>query len=761
MSNKRPVYEKADFQLDAYEISLNEALFHNANGYIGVRYDFEEGYPENYKMVPSQYINGFYDIAPMKQAERLYGLVQEKQTMLNVADTQSIKLTVGNDQFSMFTGTVLSSRLWLDLDAGVTVRRVHWRSQRGKELELRITRMASFHQLSLFTIQYEILPLNFSGEILIESGHNGNVSNYIDPEDPRLADEHFRYLLPISCEIKEGASYITSATSRSGLEVCSGVINILSCDHQQEFIIDHHHAVCSFKAQAIQGEKIELVKYAVFCDTLRCGNPKKKAEKELAKALSIPLEVLYQRQEEYLAAYWENCRVEIDDEDECDLCIRYSLFQIIQAVGKDRYSNVAPRGLSGDAYEGHYFWDSEMYIQPFLSITNPELSRTLLEYRYAILEQSREHARFMGHSRGALYAWRTISGRECSGYFPSGSAQYHINGDIAYAIVAYYLATKDGTFLKEMGAEIIWETARLWLDVGDYYQGRFHINNVTGPDEYTCIVNNNYYTNLVAQYNLRWAVKVYELLRPLDGFKVLTRKVGLSEQEIRDFQEAADKMYLPYDAALGINPQDDSFLQKKEWDLSTIPPEKFPLLLHYHPLHLYRNRVCKQADTVMAHYILEDAQSEETMRNSFNYYEAVTTHDSSLSFCIFSIMAARLGMTEKAFAYYDITANLDLHNKHKNTKDGLHIANMGGTYMAIVYGFGGFRLKEQGISIAPVLPAAWRGFNFRICYEDSHIMIQVQADHCRLILERGAAKKITVYGQEYLLEDTLRIGRPQ
>lgn len=760
MTTKATIYEIKDMQLDEYHISLWEALFHNANGYIGVRYNFEEGYPPEFAFLRSQYINGFYDFTPMQQAENLYGLVKEKQTMLNVADTQSIQIYIDQEPFSMFSGTVLNSRLWLDMEKGITVRKVVWRSPQGKELELTVTRMASFTQLSLFIIEYEVLPLNFSGEVLIDSGHNGEVTNFVNPDDPRMACEAMQHLTPLMCEIKEGVSYITSVASRSGLEVCSCVKNVLLQEHRQEFLINGYHAVCQFETEAIQGKKIRLIKYAVFCDTLRCENAKKQAEEEIAQALAVSLPDLYKQQQAYLAAYWDNCLIEIDGVPELNMATRYSLFQLIQAVGKDRHCNIAPKGLSGDGYEGHYFWDAEMYIQPFFTVTNPVLSRNLLENRYATLQLARENARILGHRRGALYPWRTIMGRECSGYFPSGSAQYHINGDIAYAIVAYYLATKDQAFMQEKGAEMLWETARLWMETGNFHQGKFHLNDVTGPDEYTCIVNNNYYTNIVAQYNLRWAVKVYQLLQGTAGFGVLTAKLGVTAEEIEDFQQAADHMYLPYDENLKINPQDDSFLQKRKWDLLTIPRNKFPLLLHYHPLHLYRHQICKQADTLMAHAIMEDAQSGETMFNSFEYYEKITTHDSSLSYSIFSIMAARLGMVDKAYAYYELTAKLDLEDRHGNTADGIHVANMGGNYLAVVYGFGGFRLKEQGIFLAPILPRQWSGYSFKLTFEGSRIRVQVRPEQCLISLESGAAQKITVYGQEYRLQDILMIDRP-
>lgn len=757
MKEKHAVYEVESPSLDNYNILLNEAIFHNANGYIGIRYDFEEGYPKDYKCTRSQYINGFYDFADMKQPEGLYGLAKRKQIMLNVADTQSIKLFAEDEEFSMFEGTLLKSKITLDMDKGITVREVVWRSPRGLELSLKITRMTSFYQLSLFTIDYEIEPLNFSGDIVIKSAHTGDVINYFDTTDPRLNNDELRMLSPISCELIKGASFVTSRAEHSRLLVSSGVKHVLSKKFQQEFSANEKGALCILKARAEKNEKIRLVKYNVFCDSIRFENPREQASNQLENAVLSSMEELYERQQEYLAIYWNNCSVEIEGQNELNNELKYKMFQLIQAVGKDQYCNVSPRGLSGDGYGGHYFWDTEMYVQPFFTIKNPSISKKLIEYRYEILNKARENARIMGHNRGALYPWRTIMGEECSGYFPAGSAQYHINSDIAYSIIAYYLATKDIEFIKSIGAEIIFETARIWLETGNFYKDKFYINDVTGPDEYSCIVNNNYYTNVMAKHHMKWAVKIYNMIKGDDDFHKLVKKIGLKEHEVDDFKNASENMYLPYDKELHINPQDDSFLQKRRWDMNSIPKENFPLFMHYHPLHLYRHQICKQADTVMAHFVLEDEQSEETMRNSFNYYEKITTHDSSLSKCIFSIMASRLGMKEKAFAYFQDSTKMDLTDQRKDTKDGIHIANIAGDYMTIVYGFGGFRLKESGISFAPVLPEEWPGYKFLLKYEDSRLMVTVSRNQCTFEIESGSAKKITVYGKEYLVEKRLII----
>jgi alpha,alpha-trehalose phosphorylase len=751
------IYEIKDFRLGNDELMLYETLFHNANGYLGVRSCFEEGYPINFQSIRGEYINGFYDFLEMKQAEKLCGLTEEKQTMLNVADTQGIELYFGGEKFNMFEGEVLQSSRILDMKKGVTQRRVVWRSPRGEEVEISIVRMASFVMLPLFTIEYRVKALNFSGELRFHSSHIGSVLNYCDPSDPRVASETFQNLLPDKAEYQNDVSVITSHTSKSGLVVTSAVKNLISKMSAEEYVARNSTALHKLTAAIEPGETVTLTKYTILCDSVRYPHCRTEALEQMRQAAAVPIAHWYDRQEQYLEKYWESCAVHVKGDNELSNAITYNLYQLIQSVGKDPHSNIAAKGLSGEGYEGHYFWDTEMYIEPFFLLTQPEIAKNLIEYRYTILDAARENARILGHKKGALYPWRTIMGKECSGYFPSGSAQYHINGDIAYSIINYYLLTKDIKFIARCGAEIIFETARLWLDVGNYSDGKFLINDVTGPDEYTCLVNNNYYTNVLAQHNLRWAVKFYHLLNAEKLFTAVKEKIDLNETEIANFKCAAESMYLPYDKELDINPQDDSFLFKKVWDLKNTPPEDFPLLLHYHPLCLYRHQVCKQADTVLAHFVLEDAQEFGTMKHSFEYYEKITTHDSSLSTCIFSIMASRLGMPGKAYDYFGESSKLDLFNTHKNTKDGIHTANMGGNYMAIIYGFGGLRIKEDGLHLAPSLPVQWPEYDFKVHCEDSLIQIIVEGKDCKITLLSGSEKRIFVYGKSYFLQDSLRL----
>lgn len=754
----RAIYKINDLNLDNDELILNETIFHNANGYIGVRSNFEEGYKQGYDSIRGSYINGFYDFAEMKQAEKLCGLCEEKQTMLNVADTQGIELLIGGETFSMFEGETIESSRWLDMDEGYTARRIVWCSPKGKKVEIQIKRMTSFVQLPLFTIEYRVKALNFSDELTFISTHIGDVKNYCNPNDPRVAGESFQHLVPVQASIENGISYVVTNTSKSNLTVCTAVKNSVSKMAEAWSYTEGHGTVTELTTNICEDETITLVKYTVFADSVRHKDCKAAAAAEMKKALETPMEEHYRQQKAYLEHFWNQSALDIKGDDDLAIATKYNIYQLLQSVGKDEYSNIAAKGLSGEGYEGHYFWDTEMYMQPFFTLTNPEISKSLVSYRYSTLEAARENARILGHKKGALYPWRTIMGKECSGYFPSGSAQYHIDGDIAYSTIAYYLATKDLDFMAEKGAEIVFETARLWMDTGHFYHGKFHINDVTGPDEYTCIVNNNYFTNASAQYNLHWAVNFYRILNEA-GKTAVIEKIGLTADEVAEMEKAEKNMYLPYDEETGINPQDDSFMQKEVWDFENTPKDHYPLLLHYHPLYIYRYQVCKQADTVLSHFIYEDAQELETIRKSFEYYEKVTTHDSSLSTCIYSIVASKLGQEEKAYAYFGDSAKLDLFNLHHNTKDGIHTANMGGNYMAIVYGFGGLRLKESGIYFAPALPKQWESYTFKIHFEDSQIQVSVGPTNSVFTLAEGTAKTIHVYGEAYELKDTLTISR--
>ena len=732
---------------------LHETLFHNANGYIGVRGCLEEGVPNGWDTMRGMYINGFYDVIPMKQAENLCNFVEEKQTMLNVVDTQTIYLRIDGEEFSLAEGKTEKNRRIVNMDEGYTAREILWCSPGGKKVSLFIKRMTSFEELSLFTIEYCVTPLNFNGEVSFSSYHIANVSNYCNPNDPRMAAESEQYLCPKEFSIDGDVSIAVSETKTSHLIMCSAVTHRLQAGQKGDGTLFQRDGMVIYenKVQAKAGEKISLTKYTVITDSVREEETKLAAKKILKCVLEHNLSYYYEKQKEYLTHFWTQTEMVIVGDDAMNQAVSFNMYELLQSAARDSHCNIAAKGMSGEGYEGHYFWDTEMFIMPFFTLTNPELAKLLLSYRYDTLQAAIENARLLGHKKGALYPWRTITGVECSGYYPSGTAQYHIDGDIAYAIVRYYQTTGDFEFIIQKGAEIVIETARLWMDVGNYNDGKFVINVVTGPDEYTCMVNNNYYTNCCAKYNLKWAAKFYNMLKDAGRLAELEEKINVNEEEIQQMEEAAEAMLLPYDEKMGINPQDDSFLSKPVWDIANTPKEKFPLLLHYHPLHLYRYQVCKQADTVLAYFLFENEQPIEVMERSYEYYEKITTHDSSLSTCVFSIVASRLGMKDKAYSYFGDSAKLDLENTHNNTKDGIHTANMGGCYMAIVNGFAGLTISENVVSLAPFLPKEWDGYSFKFRYRGNLLKVVVEKDAVKVMLEEGNNVKLVLYGQPYYL----------
>lgn len=744
--------------------NLNETLFHNANGYIGVRGSLEEGVPNGWNTMRGTYINGFYDVIPMKQAENLCNFVDKKDTMVNVADTMTIKCTVDGDNLDMTTGKLFKHERTLNMDAGYTDRLVEWESPKGTGIDIHVRRMTSFVLLPLFSIEYSITAKNKDTQIVLQSSHIAGVTNYCDPTDPRLAAESLKNLEVVVMEMKDGAGYAVSQTSVSKLKMCSLSENSVSftdangekidVSYDKEIISKADRIDEDFTFTLHKGESVTLTKINIYEDSLREADCVEAAYRDLRKVKDNTLAYFYEKQADYLKEFWKNSEMTILGDDASSDAVAFNMYELLQAAAKDKYCSIAAKGLSGEGYEGHYFWDTEVFILPFFIMTNPSLAKEILKYRYYTLDKARENAKLLGHKRGALYPWRTITGAECSGYFVSGSAAYHINADIAYAIISYYLTTGDIDFIADVGEEILVETARLWLDLGNYNaNGDFVLNDVTGPDEYTCMINNNYYTNCAAKYNISWAVKLYERLIEEGKVSAVASKTGITVEELGSMKAAADKMLLLYDKKLGINPQDDSFLSKPIWDLENTPKEDFPLLLHYHPLHLYRYQVCKQADTVLSYFMFEEMQDIETMRKSYEYYEKITTHDSSLSTCAFSIVASRLGMHDKGYAYFGDSTKLDLENTHNNTKDGVHTANMGGCYMAVVNGFAGVRIREDGMYIAPFVPADWEGYRFVMTYMGRLLSINVDRSDVKVSLLEGEPIEIYIYGKKYALSD--------
>ncbi|MGE5550110.1 MAG: glycoside hydrolase family 65 protein [Bacteroidota bacterium] len=733
-------------RLDLDKISLYESLFALGNGYIGTRGTFEEGLAVN-GSCEGTYLNGFYETSAITYGEIAYGYPEINQSMLNVTNGKVIQLYLEEEPLDMLTGEILFFRRVLDLRDGVLRRSLIWQSPRGKQARIETERLVSLVNPHLMSIAYAVTPLNFSGDVRIVSALDADVANTTAGADPRVGSS-----LVGRCLLVEDKFNLNGVCGYRQRAKSSGSIMACAMAHQVET-----GAACStggqengdrlevhFKASLARGQQLKIVKHVAYITTRECA-----ADQVLPKALALVRRAaadgyaeIGRRQGEYLADFWRRSEVEIKGDPALLEGLRFNMFHLLQSVGRDGSTSIGAKGLTGEGYNGHYFWEAETYILPFFLHTQPEIARQLLTFRHHTLDKARRRARQMSHPRGALFPWRTIDGDECSAYYPAGTAQYHINADIALALRKYIEATDDSEFLADKGAEILFETARLWADLGTFSAkkgGRFCLNGVTGPDEYTAIVDNNFYTNLMARENLLYACQVADWLRRNRAreYDALAARLGLTEEEIGFWRRAAEGMYLPYDEELRIHPQDDTFLAKKAWDFARTPADRYPLLLHYHPLVIYRHQVCKQADVVLALFLQGDKFTIEEKRRDYDYYEPLTTHDSSLSPSIFSIVASEIGYRDKAYDYFLRSARMDLDDLYGNTDSGIHAANMAGSWMALVNGFGGMRTHGGMLQFRPYLPAGWREYSFRVTFRGRLIEVTVNAGEVQYELLEG------------------------
>ena len=726
---------------------LSETVFALGNGYIGIRGCFEEGLTKNnHKSIEGIYLNGFYESVPIPHAERGYGYAVNTQTMLNVTNSKKIELYLDYERFSLDSGTVLKFKRTLDLRKGYLIRQVTWRSPQGKEVEIEATRLVSLSEKHVLAFRYRVKPLNFSGAVNISSAINGAVDNHThEEEDPRFsATLGGLGLTTTGIMAENNGAVLTQEARRSGLSLACAMENRVSGSKPSNIAAEQagQQVMINYSFNATQDQWLALEKYVSYYTSLDYPQPDLPglAQETAARMKEKGFNQLLKEQEKHLDKYWEAIGLEIDGDLKAEQGLRFNLFHLLQAAGSDGRTGIAAKGLTSEGYDGHYFWDTEIYMIPFFTAVMPEQARKLLEYRYSILEHARSRAVDLSHSKGALYPWRTIAGEEGSSYYPAGTAQYHINAAIAYAISKYIELTGDYSFMVEYGAEIIFETARLWEDLGAYIPSKencFCYNEVTGPDEYTALVNNNCYTNLMARWHLQYAVETARYMQEKysDEYQRLSDEIKLEEKEINAWEKAAAAMYVPYDQKLQIHPQDDSFFEKEIWDFKNTPSEKYPLLLNYHPLVIYRYQVCKQPDVILGQLLLGNQFSLEQKKRDYQYYEPITTHDSSLSPSIFSVVASELGIYDDAYNFFQLAARLDLDNIFGDTHYGVHMANMAGSWLCLAHGFGGMRTDEGWLYLNPYLPEGWNYYSFKITYGNNQIAVEVEPEsvtYCNL-----------------------------
>lgn len=714
-------------QLPGADLGVEESLFTIGNGYLGVRGFFEEWESNHPDSIRGAYINGVYDRVPMAFGERAVGFPDVADKQPRLPDAQSIKIFLDDELLDLSQGVFETFERRLDFKNGCLFKHYSMRLATGKTVTLSTKKIITFKEKHLCLSHWHI---QYDGRIKVQFGIESDVKNYENPDDPRVAQGHSKLLSLVNKAIiwdeEVPKLYLETKTQASDIQVGIGLG--IKTDAVLKYKDSSTDTGCFVSAEGKRD--IQFCLYQYVSDSRLEEISENKLMNQLIKAMAITHKAWFDSQTEHLKQFWKHSDIQIYGDDETQLEIRFALFSLYQSVGKDSISNLSAKGLSGEGYEGHYFWDTEMYALPLFSLSQPGIAKALLEFRYMQMPQAREEARKMGHEKGVKFPWRTISGIESSGYFPAGTAQYHINADIAYGVIQYMHLSQDQDFLVKMGLPLLVETSRFFMGVGQWVNGAFHINCVTGPDEYTALVDNNFYTNAMVKHQLEWTEKFARQLLQTDieAWKVIRESLHLTEGELDTFVKAAEAMRLPRHEGYGIDLQDDQCMNRAPWPFEAVPEDNYPLLLHYHPLIIYRHQVLKQADTVLAHLMLPKISDKAVMKRSFEFYEALTTHDSSLSSCIYGAMAARLGLSEKAWQYFRESVDIDLKNTHGNTKDGLHMANLAGSCLSVIRGFAGLNVTETGLEISPMIPEELDGYGFSCLWQDKSVQIKVSRE---------------------------------
>lgn len=730
----------------------NETTFALSNGYLGTRGTFLEGYDFDVDTgLEGNFINGFYESEPVRYGEWNYGFPTMSQSLLNLPDCKRVEVYADGERMDLRKGRILSYGRTLHMDQGIVTREVEWESEQGRRIRFCSCQLVCLNRKNLMALKVAVTPLNFSGSIKLVSRLNADVENHTRKTNPLVDYGPFgRCIEPDILKAGNNSFFYQGATRNSGLTMACGAVHV--SDGSVSYQTDALTAAAAYSRRCGEGETVSLTKYIAYSSSADM-EPKEMEPfigEVLERGKADGFSALLKEQKQAMDAFWSGADIRIEGDDALQQGLRFNLFHIMQAAGRDGKTGMGAKGLSGEGYEGHYFWDTEMYVLPVFIWTNPELAKQLLLYRYHTLPQARERAKVLGHPNGALYPWRTINGEEASTYFPLGTAQYHINGDIAYAVWQYYEVTGDLEFLRDYGAEMLVETARVFADVGCFAEcrgGKYCICAVTGPDEYNAIVDNNLYTNLLAQENIYAALNALELLGEAG------KKLGVSEEEKARLKRVADNMYLPYDEKLGVYLQDDGFMMRKPYEESSIPEEKRHLLYeNYHPLFIYRQRMSKQADAILGLHLLSSRFTEEELRRNYDFYQTVTLHHSSLSTAVFGMLACRVGRVEDACGYFSDSARMDLDDYHENFYAGIHAANMAGTWQTIVFGFAGLRRNRGMPEFSPILPPDWEGYSFRICWRGAWLRIEVGKTGAVFTLESGREIRFLVRGKAVALK---------
>jgi alpha,alpha-trehalose phosphorylase len=727
-------------QLD--RLPQTESIFALSNGHIGLRGNLDEGEPHG---TPGTYLNGFFESLPLPHGEGGYGYPEEGQSLINVTNGKLIRLLVDDEPLDVRHGRLLCHERVLDLRDGTLRRGLEWTSPAGQAVRVQSTRLVSFVQRAIAAIRYEVEPIGDPARIVVQSTLVANEPVADRPNDPRAAAA-LRAPLVGEYHANSGMEVALGHRTRSsGLRMAAGLDHLYDCPQETLVQTDSQPdlARVTFSTVLEPGESLVVVKLIGYGWSSVRSMPalRDQVDATLAAARQVGWDGLLDAQRRFLGDMWSRADVVVEGDDELQQALRYALFQVVQAAARAEQRAIPAKGLTGRGYDGHTFWDAETYTLPVLTYTAPLAARDALAWRHSTIGLARDRARVL-QLAGAAFPWRTIRGEECSAYWPASTAAFHINADIADAVRRYVRATEDDEFERGAGFELLVETARMWASLGHHdVAGRFHINGVTGPDEYTALVDNNVFTNLMAARNLRAAADVAR--RHHDR----AAEFGIARDEIATWSKAADAMVVPFDEDSGVTQQSEGFTRYRPWDFESTRPEQYPLLLHFPYYRLYSSRVVKQADLVHAIYLCCDQFDRAQKLLDFDYYEAITVRDSSLSASVQAIVAAEVGHLDLAYAYFRETALIDLHDAAGNVVDGLHLASLSGAWLVAIAGFGGMRDHGDQLAFSPRLVPPLTRLSFRLSFRSRLLEVEVSPSSTIYRLLEGDAITVTHHGE--------------
>ncbi|MET7762761.1 glycosyl hydrolase family 65 protein [Streptomyces sp. NPDC005393] len=735
-------------RLDLDLLPQSESIFALSNGHVGWRANLDEGEPHG---LPGSYLNGVHELRPLPYAEAGYGYPEAGQTMINITNGKIIRLLVDDEPFDLRYGRLRSHERVLDLRAGVLNRTCEWTSPSGTSVRVRSTRLVSLTQRAIAAVAYEVEALDAEIRVVVQSEL---VANEQLPErggDPRVAEALESPLLAEENAANDKRLRLIHCTDASRLRVAAAADHLITGPPPTRHASESGDDVARLTITSLlkPGEVLRLEKLVAYGWSGARSLPavRDQVEAALAGAASTGWRGLLDQQRGWLEDFWARADVEVEGDAEIQQAVRFALFHVLQAGARAEERAIPAKGLTGSGYDGHSFWDTDTFVLPLLTYTFPDSVAEALRWRQSILPAARDRARQLGHD-GAAFPWRTIDGSECSAYWPAGTAAFHINADVADAVVRYVDASGDDEFERDSAVELLVETARLWRSLGHHdHHGRFHIDGVTGPDEYSALGDDNVYTNLMAQSNLRAAAAIVER-HPDKG-----AAVGVDDEEAAAWRDAAESMSIPYNKTVGVHEQSSGFTGHQEWDFQSTRPDDYPLMLHFPYFDLYRKQVVKQADLVLAMYLRGECFTEEQKARNFAYYEALTVRDSSLSACSQAVMAAEVGHLRLAYDYLGEAALMDLNDLEHNTRDGLHIASLAGTWIALVAGFGGMRHFEGRLEFWPKLPEKLARLAFTLQVLRRRLRVEITGSSAIYSLAEGAPMEIRHYGRAITVSD--------